>query len=438
MINLINFILTKYMGVLKKIYFLIFISCSFNTFIAANDDETEFVDDGIDSGYEADNEIDNDNEDIVDNEEIDSYESDDEIDSENEDIVDDKYDEIDSYESDYSNGNYDNDDYDENEDNNYKKNNINNNDSAEASTDAEDIDEKIEKMKNGIEKREEENKKKFFQSYNRLRRDVEIIKARDPHRGKDNGLLDTKYKKFPLFNIGLYGYCNIPRFLKYSLGKSNPKISEIIKSTPAPPTPGEVPKNIRREYLLSTGLCLNINIHSGGLSFVGGYCIFEDRLIEDTVDTYVGFNMDVLLRFPTIGLVDLIFNFLDPFGILLYFTGLRRRTEWLVGVKLCFYESKEIGKFDPGFKNHVFKDLKNLKDDTSKSSVQKIVEVLFKHCTIGRRVYINPHIFYSFSSSIIFPLILLALSKDCKEVGKFITDCKFTDSIINVSLGLLI
>lgn len=424
MINLINFILTKYMGVLKKIYFLLIISYSFNTFISANEDETEFVDE----------------EDITDDD-------DDEIDGDDEDFTDDDDNEIDNdIEYDDSDNNYNDDefidndsDYDENEDNYNENNTKNNNEINGNNLDEEDIDEKIERMKNRIEKREEESKKKFFESYNRLRRDVQILKARDPYRGKKDGLanLDASYKKFRIVNFGLYGYSNISRFFKYALGNSNPKVTRMVKKY-VPTNPGDVPKNIYRQYLLSAGLCLNINIDSGGLSLVGGYCIFEDTYIWDTVDTYVGFNFDVLFRFPAIQIVDLAFNIIDPLGILLYFTGFRRRTEWFVGVKCYFYESKDIGKFDPGFKNNVFTDLNNLKNDKSKSTVEKASELLFKYCTIGRRVYINQHIFYSFTSSILFPVILIWLSKDCKQVGKFLTDCKFVDSIINVSLGILI
>ena len=439
MINLINFILTKYMGVLKKIYFLIFTFCSFNIIISANEDEIEFVENGANNDY--------------DNYEYNDYD----------DNYDDNYDEIDdsyeNYDDDYD-GNYDenyeiDDNYNENYDgnydeidDNYNNNELNsdnndeirdNNDEIKKDITEKDIDNKIEIMKNRIERREQKAQKDFFESYNRLQRDVTILKARDPFNGKKNGLanLDAQYRKFRFINIGLYGKSNVSKFLKYVLGKKNPKIAELRKVTKTPTSENDI-QNIYRQYLLSAGLCININIHSGGLSLVGGYCIFEDSHIFDTVDTYVGFNVDLLFRFPPIQIADFAFNILDPLGILLYFTGLRRRTEWFLGFKLCIYESKDIGKFDPGFKNNVFSDFKKLFTDKNRSIIQKGADFLFQYCTIGRRVYINQHIFYNISSSLLFPIIIIGLSKDCKQVGLFFKDCKFTDSIIDVSLGLLI
>jgi len=473
MINLINFILTKYMGVLKKIYIFIFISYSFNTIISANEDETEFIDDEdvIDDGYDETNnddkdivddeydETDNDDEDVIDDEydETDNDDEDivddeyDETDIDDEDVIDDEYDETDNNDGDVIDDEYDetyhnNGDIIDNEYiNNYKNNNydkINTKDNRKVNgnnLDEEDIDEKIAMMKERIEKREEKAKKKFFESYNRLHRDVQILKARDPYRGKKDGLadIDAQYRKFRIINVGLYGYTDLARFIRYTIGNSNPKISRLEKK-PVTPKPGEVPKNVYRAYLLSSGLCININIGSGGLSILGGYCVMEDRYIWDTVDTYVGINIDLLFRFPVVQLLDFALNIIDPIGILLYFTGLRRRTEWYVGLSCCFYESKDIGKFDIGFKNSLFKDIKALKDDTSKSVIQKATEVLFKHCTIGRRVYVNQHVFYSFTSTLLFPVLLICLNKDCKQVGKFFKDWKFVDSILNISLGILI
>ena len=427
MINLINFILTKYMGVLKKIYLLLITHYSFNTFIFANEDETEYIEDYNDDSYDYNDY----NDDYDDN----SYVDNDYDDDENYDYYDNNDENLES--------NY-NDDYDDNDieegtynnENQYKENRKNISKKNKDNLYEEIIDAKIEDMKNRIEKKEQDSKKKFFESYNRLKRDVDILKARDPYKGKKDGKanLDSIYQKFRLINLGIYGYCNISKFIKYALGNRHEKIPRIEKTI----VPADKQNNIYRGYLLNIGGCLNINVSSGGLSIVGGYFVAEDTLIFNTVDTYVGFNCDILFRFPAINAVDIVFNVLDPLGIILYFTGLRRRTEWYVGVKMCWYESRDIGDFKPGTKNNTFKFLKELKDDSSKPKFNKFAEILFQHCTMGRRVYINQHIFYSFSSSLIFPVLLIFLSKDCGQVKKFFSDCKFLDTVISFSIGLLI
>ena len=393
------------MGVLKKIYFLIFTYYSFNTFISANDDEIEYNDNEYDvsDGYGDDN-IDEYSENYNDESVVDD------------DVVDDDVVDTNGDESYADNDQYYDEDYSTNDD-------------------AID-DEQIEQLRDAANRREEKSKKKFFESYNRLQRDVAILKARDPFHGKNNGRakIDAQYKPFRIINLGIYGYSNVPSLIKYTLGNKNRKVPRKIKASISE----ENKNNILRGYILELGGCFNLNIGSGGLSVTGGYCVFEDTYMYDTIDTYVGFNVNVLFRFPVISIVDLIFNIIDPIGIALYFTGLRRRTEWLVGTKICFYESREIGVFNPGSSNNTFKELKKLKDDTTKTPFIKFSELLAKHCTIGRRVYVNEHFFYSITTSILAPVILVWLTKDCKEVKKFFTDCKYLESMLTCSIGILI
>lgn len=397
------------MEVLKKIYILLFLSCSFTTFISAKDDEMEYIDDEDDNNG-------------------DDY--DDETDYENDN--DEDYDEIDSennveYNNDYK---YNHDDApidDYNDDYNDQTNVI----------DEDVASENLERAKDIIRKKEAKARKNFFESYNRLHRDVQILKARDPYSGKKDGLanLDAQYKKFRIINVGLYGYTNFTKFIRYVKGNTSEKINRLEKQT----LPDSIAsQTVSRDYLLSAGLCVNLNIGSGGLSVVGGYCVMEDTYRLSTINTYTGFNIDILFRFPAVEILDLVFNFIDPIGIMLFFTGLRQRTEWFIGGKICFYKQSDIGVLKPAYERHTIKDLKELKDNTSMTLVQKVAEVLVKHFTFGRRVYINQHIFYSLTSSLIFPIALIALSKDCKEVGKFFKEWKFVDSILNVSLGILI
>lgn len=275
-------------------------------------------------------------------------------------------------------------------------------------------------------------RRNFAISYKQLQKDVYHLKRK---------ILKKKpiyEEKLRIIQPGIYGYIDIPDLVKYiQSGRSGGTDTYVL-------TPKDSNKISEFTPILVGGVVFDINFSKySGLSIILGYSIFRETQDTKPVSFRSGYSGMLLFKLSNIpSPINIITNFLpnllDPIYWILWATGLYFKVEILAGLHFSLYSNVKPGKFSFGVRDNSFKNIGNFIETRSQRTPCENILRLFNEFTYyERRVYVCKHLFYSFNTLLLIPIVINWLQSDCRNTANWLKK-NYLKFFLNITLGIVI